>query len=157
MAIFKPRYRFSNILEITPEEIKNSGAKAALVDADNTLSLHDSQEPYPGVLEWIRKTVESGIPVIIISNNSKERIAPFADRLGVPYIEKSAKPLPKGFLKACKRVGIKPGEAAVIGDQIFTDVVGGNLIGAKVFLTEPLGPDTDRFIKIKRRIEKYVR
>ncbi len=157
MAIFKPNYRFTNILEIAPESIKSSGAKAALVDADNTLSLHNSQEPYPGVLEWIRKTIENGIPVIIISNNSKERIAPFAGKLGVPYVEKSAKPLPKGFLCACKKLGIKPKEAAVIGDQIFTDVVGGNLVGAKVFLTEPLGPDTNKFIKIKRRIEKYVR
>ncbi|MGN0629074.1 MAG: YqeG family HAD IIIA-type phosphatase [Oscillospiraceae bacterium] len=157
MSIFKPRYRFVNILEITPENIKNSGAKAVLVDADNTLSLHGSQEPYPGVPEWIRKTVGSGIPVIIISNNNRGRIAPFAERLGVPYIEKSAKPLPNGFLRACKRLGIKPKEAAVIGDQIFTDVVGGNLIGAVVFLTAPLGPDTDKFIKAKRRLEKFVR
>lgn len=157
MSIFKPRYRFVNILEITPENIKNSGAKAVLVDADNTLSLHGSQEPYPGVPEWIRKTVGSGIPVIIISNNNRERIAPFAERLGVPYIEKSAKPLPNGFLRACERLGIKPKEAAVIGDQIFTDVVGGNLIGAAVFLTAPLGPDTDKFIKAKRRLEKFVR
>ncbi|MGN0627641.1 MAG: YqeG family HAD IIIA-type phosphatase [Oscillospiraceae bacterium] len=157
MSIFKPSYRFVNILEITPENLKNAGVKAALVDADNTLALHGSQEPFPGVPEWIRKTVGSGIPVIIISNNSKERIKPFASRLGVPYIEKSAKPLPNGFLKACKKFGIKPREAAVIGDQIFTDVVGGNLIGAKVFLTAPLGPDTDKFIKAKRRLEKYVR
>lgn len=157
MSIFKPRCRFVNILGITPEDIKNSGARAALVDADNTLSLHGSQEPYPGVPEWIRKTVGSGIPVIIISNNNRERIAPFAERLGVPYIEKSAKPLPNGFLRACRRLGIKPKEAAVIGDQIFTDVVGGNLIGATVFLTAPLGPDTDKFIKAKRRLEKFVR
>jgi len=157
LAILKPGFRFTSILEITPKDIKASGAKAAFLDADNTLALHDSQEPFPGVPEWIRKTVESGIPVIIISNNSKERVAPFAARLGVPYIEKSAKPLPKGFLRACRHLGIKPAEAAVIGDQIFTDVVGGNLIGAKVFLTEPLGPETDKFIKIKRKIEKYIR
>ncbi len=71
MSIFKPSYRFVNILEITPENLKNAGVKAALVDADNTLALHGSQEPFPGVSEWIRKTVGSGIPVIIISNNKR--------------------------------------------------------------------------------------
>ena len=95
--------------------------------------------------------------MIIISNNSAERVRPFAESLGLPFIEKSAKPLPKGFRRACARLGVSPRETAVIGDQIFTDVVGGNLIGARVFLTEPLGPETDGFIKFKRHLEKWVK
>lgn len=157
MPIFKAEYRFQTVLEITPEFLKNAGVRAALLDADNTLALHDSQKPLPGASEWIEKLKAAGIPVVIVSNNSEERIAPFAKRLSVPYIHKGAKPLPKGFLKACKKLGIRPSEAAVIGDQVFTDVLGGNLVGAKVFLTEPLGPDTDKFIKAKRRLEKYFR
>ena len=152
----KPQYKFNNILEITPEFLKEIGAKAVFADADNTLSFHGSQEPFPGVAEWIRELAGNGIPLVIISNNEKERIAPFAEKLGVPYIEKSAKPLTAGFSRAAKKFGIEPFEAAVIGDQIFTDVLGGNLFGAKVFLTKPLGPDTDRFIKVKRRLEKIV-
>ena len=100
---------------------------------------------------------KSGINLVIVSNNSESRIKPFAEKLGLPFVYKSAKPLPKGFIKACKMFGAKTKEAAVIGDQIFTDVLGGNLIGAKVFLTEPTGPETDSFIKFKRRIEKYIR
>ena len=157
ILLFKARYRFNTVMDITPEDIKNAGAKAIFIDADNTLSFHNSNEPYPGVLEWIQKIQRSGIPMIIISNNKKERIAPFAEKLGLYYVENSAKPLPNGFLRAAKRFGIKPSEAAVIGDQIFTDVLGGNLIGAKVFLTEPLGEDTNKFIKFKRKLEKFVR
>lgn len=144
-------------MQIKPEDIKNSGAKAVLIDADNTLAFHDSQQPYPGVTGWIKNIIAAGIPMIIISNNSAERVRPFAESLGLPFIEKSAKPLPKGFRRACERLGVSPRETAVIGDQIFTDVVGGNLIGAKVFLTEPLGPETDGFIKFKRHLEKWVK
>lgn len=157
MAIFKPQYHFRNVMKITPKDIKKSGAAAVLIDADNTLAFHNSQEPYPGVVNWIKTIVSSGIPMIIISNNNKERVRPFAEKLGLPFVEKSAKPLPKGFLRACKRLGVPPSKVAVIGDQIFTDVVGGNLIGAKVFLTEPLGPETDGFIKFKRHLEKWVK
>lgn len=156
MKLLKPQYKFNTILEISPEFLKNLGVKAVFADADNTLSFHGSQEPFPGVAEWIKELAGSGIPLVIISNNKKERIAPFAEKLGVPYIEESAKPLKKGFNRAAKKFGIETTEAAVIGDQIFTDVLGGNLIGAKVFLTKPLGPDTDKFIRVKRRLEKYV-
>ena len=157
LSVLKPQYRFDTILDITAEDLKSAGAKLVLLDADNTLSLHGSQKPHPGVPEWIEEIKKSGIDLCIVSNNSKDRIKPFADKLGLCFVYKGAKPLPKGFLKACKMFGVSPKESAVIGDQIFTDVLGGNWIGAKVFLTEPLGPETDGFIKFKRRIEKYVR
>lgn len=157
MPLLKPQYRFRNVMQITPDDIKRSGARVVLVDADNTLAFHGSQQPYPGVVNWIKEIISAGIPMIIISNNNAERVRPFAERLGLPFVEKSAKPLPKGFVKACKRLGVSPKEAAVIGDQIFTDILGGNLIGAKVFLTEPLGPETDGFIKFKRHLEKWVK
>ncbi|MBR5309628.1 MAG: YqeG family HAD IIIA-type phosphatase [Oscillospiraceae bacterium] len=157
MSVLKPQYRFNCILDITAEDLKSAGAKIVLLDADNTLSLHGSDKPLDGVLEWISEIKKSGINLVIVSNNSESRIKPFAEKLGLPFVYKSAKPLPKGFIKACKMFGAKTKEAAVIGDQIFTDVLGGNLIGAKVFLTEPIGPETDSFIKFKRRIEKYIR
>lgn len=156
MKLLTPQYKFNNILEISPEFLKSIGAKAVFADADNTLSFHGSLEPFPGVAEWIRGLAGMGIPLVIISNNEKKRIAPFAEKLGVPYIEKSAKPLTTGFRRAAEKFGVEPSEAAVIGDQLFTDVLGGNLFGAKVFLTKPLGPDTDKFIKVKRCLEKIV-
>lgn len=157
LSVLKPQYRFNCILDITAEDLKAAGAKLVLLDADNTLSLHGSQEPHSGVPEWIEEIKKSGIELVIVSNNSESRIKPFAEKLGLPFVFKGAKPLPKGFKKACKMFGVSPKESAVIGDQIFTDVLGGNWIGAKVFLTEPLGPETDFFIKLKRKIEKYIR
>ncbi len=157
MQLLKPTYRFESVLDITPEDIKNSGAEIILLDADNTISLHGSQTPLEGVTEWIALMKSEGINLIIISNNSKERIEPFANSLGLPFVYKGAKPLKKGFLLGCKKLGGRPEKAAVIGDQLFTDVLGGNLVGAKTFLTEPIGPDTDPFIKFKRKLEKFFR
>ena len=68
MSLFKPHYRFNSVTDITPEDIKNSGAKVVLLDADNTLSLHGSQNPHTGVPEWIENMKKSGIGLVIISN-----------------------------------------------------------------------------------------
>lgn len=157
LSLLKPDYRFNCILDIAPEDIERTGAKVVLLDTDNTLALHGSQEVLSGVTEWIAKIREKGIEPIILSNNSKERIEPFAKKLGIPFVYKSAKPLSKGFHIACEKFGVKSSETAIIGDQLFTDVLGGRLFGSKVFLTEPLGPETDFFIKIKRIFEKPFR
>ena len=93
MSVLKPDFRFNCILDIKPEDIKNSGAKFVLLDTDNTLALHGSQEPLKGVLEWIDEMRKNGIEPILLSNNSRERIEPFAKKLGVPFVYKSAKPL----------------------------------------------------------------
>ena len=157
MNLLKPQYRFNRIADIEVKDLEKAGIKLVLLDADNTLSLHGSQEPFPGIPEWLDEIKKSGIVPVIISNNKEQRIKPFAEKLGLDFISESKKPLPQGFLKACEKYGIVPEKAAVIGDQIFTDVLGGNLIGAKVFLTEPLGEETDNFIKFKRKIEKFIR
>ncbi len=157
MGILTPSRRFNSVLEITAEDIRSQGAECVLLDADNTLSLHGSQKAHPGVENWLENMKSQGIKLIIISNNSKERIAPFAESLDLPFVYKSAKPLKKGFLEGCKKLGFAPQKAVVIGDQLFTDVLGGKLIGAATFLTEPLGEDTDPFIIAKRKIEKFFR
>ena len=157
LSILKADYRFEKITDITAADLKEAGTKLVLLDADNTLSLHGSQEPFFGVSEWIKEIKKEGFVLVIISNNSESRIKPFAEKLGLPFVFKSAKPLSKGFKKATEKFGFEPKETAVIGDQVFTDVLGGKLFGAKVFLTEPLGPETDFFIKIKRKFEKFIR
>ena len=66
------------------------------------------------------------------------------------------KPLPTGFRRACKRLGIKPEQAAVVGDQLFTDMLGGNLLGAYTVLTEPYELESMKFFKIKRACERFI-
>ena len=130
MSFLKADYRFKKITDITAADLKKAGAKLVLLDADNTLSFHGSQKPYPGVPEWIEEIKKEGFVLVIISNNSESRIRPFAEKLGLPFVFKSAKPLSKGFKTACEKFGFEPKETAVIGDQVFTDVLGGKLFGS---------------------------
>ena len=157
LSILKPDFRFEKITDIKTEILLEHKIKIVLLDADNTLSFHGSKKPFPGVMEWLEEIRSCGIVPVIISNNSERRIKPFAEKMGLDYVSKSKKPLSKGFKTALEKSGFEPKDSAVIGDQIFTDVLGGKILGAKVFLTEPLGPETDRFIKIKRFFEKPLR
>ena len=156
MSVLKPQYRFNCILDITAEDLKSAGAKIVLLDADNTLSFHGSQKPLSGVPEWIEEIKKSGINLVIVSNNSKDRIKPFADKLGLAFVSKGAKPLPKGFKKACDMFGVSTKEAAVIGDQIFTDIMGGRLAFIKTILVTDITPEDKTFFKIKRYFERIM-
>ena len=156
MSVLKADYRFEKITDITAEDLKKAGAKLVLLDADNTLSLHGSQEPFSGVPEWIFEIKKSGFELIIISNNSRERIKPFAEKLGLPFVYKSAKPLPKGFKKAAEKFGIKPEETAVIGDQLFTDAYGGKHIGMRAIIVPPIKDKKTLFFRFKRALEKPI-
>ena len=157
MSIFKPDFRFEKITDIKTEFLLEHKIKIVLLDVDNTLSFHGSKEPFPGVPEWLEEIRNCGIVPVIISNNSECRIKPFAKKLGLDYVSKSKKPPSKGFRTALEKYGFEPKDSAVIGDQLFTDVLGGKILGAKVFLTEPLGPENNRFIKFKRFFEKPLR
>ena len=157
MSILKPDFRFERITDIKAEILLEYNIKIVLLDADNTLSLHGSPKAFEGVPEWLEEIKKCGIVPVIISNNCEDRIEPFAKELGLDHISKSAKPLSKGFKAALEKYGFEPKDSAVIGDQFFTDVLGGKLLGAKVFWTEPLGPETEKFLRLKRFFEKPFR
>ena len=95
--------------------------------------------------------------MMIVSNNTEERVRPFAEILGLPYVADGKKPGTDGMRRAAEKLGgLRPEETAVIGDQIFTDVWGGNRFGALTIMVAPLGPEIVPFIKLKRVAEKLV-
>ena len=156
MPLFLPLYRFKRIQDIPLEFIASLNIRAILLDVDNTLTTHNSPDLNPEVLEWLRKVEEHGIKLIIASNNSKERVEPFASNLGFDYEAKSRKPLPIGFNRARKRINSSPKETLVIGDQIFTDILGANLAGMCNIFVDPIMPEEMLFFKIKRFFEKPI-
>ena len=156
MALFMPRRLFHRVEEIAPAYLKQNGIRGVLLDVDNTLSPHGAPEPEEQACRWLKAVQKQGIEVIIVSNNTNARIAPFAQKLGLRFISMAAKPLPYGFLRAKKQLGMKRRELAVIGDQIFTDMFGANLAGMHAFLVEPIEPETSLRFRIKRRIERPI-
>ena len=157
MALFKPTFALKSVLEITPASLKLHGIKALILDIDNTLTTHDNPIPAKGVPQWIANMKKHGIKLIVVSNNRAERVIPFARKLKLRFVPNGAKPLPMGILRAVKRLGLKKSEVCVVGDQIFTDILGANLSGIRSVLVNPIEPEKSRFFRIKRAAEKPLR
>ena len=154
MGLFNPYCIFERTAKITPEFLKEQGITNLLLDVDNTLTTHDNPEPSPGIPEWIATMKENGIGMVIISNNNKERVEPFAAKLGLPFTSMSCKPLPYGYIKGMKILGSNRKNTAMVGDQIFTDVMGANLTGMKSFMVLAILAEDSAGFKFKRKIEK---
>ena len=144
------------MIDLTPQILNDAGVRALLLDIDNTMTTHDNPVPADGVTEWIEMMKSEGFLLMVVSNNTGERVSRFSNLLGLDYEVKAAKPLPYGFRRACDRLGIRPEEAAVIGDQLFTDMMGGNLLGAYTVLTEPYELESMKFFKFKRACERFI-
>ena len=154
MAIFKPTYALKSVLEITPEALKKRDIKALVLDLDNTLTTHDNPAPAEGVLDWIDRMQSAGIKLLIVSNNTAERVTPFAQMLGLHFVPNGAKPLPKGFRQAITELGVGKEHVCAVGDQIFTDILGANMAGIRSIFVYPIEFEHSTFFKVKRAIEK---
>lgn len=154
MPLFLPTYIFKRITKITPDFLSKQNLKALILDVDNTLTTHGSQQLDDDVAQWLEQMKKLGIKLIICSNNTKNRVTPFAKKIGLDFIHFSCKPSPVGLAKARKKLGVKKCEIALVGDQIFTDVLGANFYGIKMLMVLPMEQDGVASIDFKRKLEK---
>ena len=99
---------------------------------------------------------QSGIKLMVLSNSKRYRIEPFAASIGLPFISLGCKPLPTGYLRGVKALGENRKNVAIVGDQIFTDVLGGNAVGVKTILLTPIKLEDGWSFKIRRKLEKKL-
>jgi len=151
--LFKATVAVNTVCQITKKLLEDMDVKALLLDLDNTLTTHDNHKPAKGVPEWLSIMREAGIGMVIVSNNRRERVEPFALMLKLDFVCDGKKPLPKGFNEAQKRLGLPFNNLAVVGDQIFTDILGANLKRIKSIYVDPIEHEGTTFFKIKRRLE----
>ena len=155
MSLFFPTIYRRRITDVTVEDLRRMGAACVLLDVDNTLTTHDAPDLTDAVKAWLSTMEAAGLALVIVSNNSAERVAPFAEKIGLPFCAHARKPLPFGFRAAAKQAGVPRKRCVVIGDQIFTDILGANLAGMKSVLLEPIQPEVEqKFIVFKRKIER---
>ena len=157
MAILLPTACVEQVTDITLEMLRALGIRALILDADNTLSGHGSQEPFPGAVEWTRELTAAGIRMTIVSNNVEKRIAPFAAQFSLPYASMALKPFPAGYRRAMRAMGSRREETAAVGDQVYTDILGANLTGVKSILVVPKGEESILRFGWRRALEKPVR
>lgn len=152
--MFRATAAMHSVCEITPELLGKMGIRGLLLDIDNTLTTHDNPEPAEGVEAWIASMKAAGIQLRLVSNNHPPRVEPFAARLGIPCICDSRKPLSDGFARAMGSMELPKAQLCVIGDQIFTDILGANWFGVKSIYVPPMELETTAFFKFKRFMEK---
>lgn len=157
MSLLIPTFFTNKITDLSPKFIKSHGITSLLADIDDTLTYHKDPQVPKKILEFINLMKANNIKIILISNNSKKRVSEFAKKLNLPYIFRAFKPLPFGINRALKKLNISKNEAIIIGDQIFTDILGANLLGIKSILVDPFEKNQTAFLKLKRLFEKPIR
>ena len=124
---------------IPPAALAARGIKLVLADLDNTLAPYGETCPSPEILAWKAGLEAEGIALFLLSNSRKPgRAQRFAEALGIPYEGHAGKPKVGGFQRAMARMGAAPEETAIVGDQIFTDIWGGNRAGVLTLLVHPI-------------------
>ena len=152
-----PKFIFNTFLEITPEFLGENNIRALLLDVDNTLTYaHKTKKLRDGAEEWFSLMRDNGIGLIVLSNAKTVRAKEFGISIGLDVIGMSAKPLPFGYIRAARKLKLKLGEVAMVGDQIFTDILGANIVGAKSILVTDITPEKPLSFRIRRKLEQRI-
>ena len=144
--LITPEYVFKDVTHITPEFLAGKGIRALVLDIDNTLTADRSQELPDEVAGWLAQMKEAGIGLTIVSNGAEKR--------GLAYLYRSAKPLPFALMAARRRMGVKRKQMAMVGDQLYADRMAAALYGIPGLMVIPRGPDLGAQVVLKRKWEK---
>lgn len=155
--ILYPKAHFDNVREITIKFLQNNKINALILDVDNTLIDYDKYLPQE-TIEWADNLKKNKIKLYILSNsNKKEKVKEVARKLQIDYVYFAKKPLKSGFKKVQKILEENPENIGVVGDQIFTDIIGGNRCKMFTILVEPISEKDIWITLIKRPIENAIK
>ena len=155
MGIFKPKMYRKTIFDINYDKLKEDGIKCLVFDLDNTLGLI-SHKNCPDEAKKLVKKLKKDFIVLISSNNTKKRLKPYLEELGIDGVSWSMKPSIKSLIKIKLKYKLKKKEMCMIGDQIVTDVLAGNRFRIKTILVDPLGEKDLKITGLNRKIEARI-
>lgn len=155
MALIRADRYVASVDRIDVDELCDEGVRCVLVDRDNTLVPRDTKVVPPEVRDWLGQLKEVGISVCMVSNNfHTESVCASADELGCHVVHHALKPAPFSIGRALRMEGVTADQAVLVGDQVFTDVLAGNLAGVRTVLVRPLCKTDLWFAKPARLIER---
>lgn len=152
---FIPTMYQKNITSINYEKLKSSGIRCILFDLDNTL-LKKGDKKLEEKIEKKLILLKKNFKIIIISNNFKRKISKICSIIDVDFVSFSRKPFTFGFKKVTSRYNLKKEEICIIGDQLVSDILGGNRYGIKTILVDPLGEKDLKITKVNRILETFI-
>ncbi|MCR8631483.1 MULTISPECIES: YqeG family HAD IIIA-type phosphatase [Paenibacillus] len=151
-----PRLQVNTIYDIDLNALWEQGVRGIITDLDNTLVGAKAPLATPELVDWLKVVGQIGFQVVIVSNNNRLRVSKFAEPLSLPFIYRAKKPTSASFRRALSMMNMKPEQVAVIGDQMMTDVLGGNRMGLYTILVLPIAKRDEGFFTkvINRSLEK---
>lgn len=156
MSVLRPRLVLDHVTEITPDLMIDHDLRGLLLDLDNTLIEYGSYREAREVQTWASELMLSGVRMYLLSNAMPERVRFWTDQLGFSGKGLASKPHPRAFRRAAGRMNLAPDQVAMVGDQLFTDVLGGNLAGMFTIMVRPLADNALPHTKLARRVERLV-
>jgi HAD superfamily phosphatase (TIGR01668 family) len=156
VGLLTPDLYVSSVHAIDLDALRAQGVHVLLMDLDNTLLPRDTNVVPDDLKAWAADLRSRGFAVCLVSNNWHERVHRVAAELGFDLVDKAIKPLPFAFLAALRRAHATTRRAAVIGDQLFTDILGGKLLGMRTVLVQPLSSTDLPHTLLLRRLEAVV-
>lgn len=126
---FLPRYLAGDLTQLTPARLHRLGIGLLMVDFDNTLVPYTTDCPTAAMERWLEEMSRSDIRLCVVSNSKRERVKRFCARRGIDCITHARKPARRGIRECLRKYGVPASQAALVGDQIYTDTLGANLAG----------------------------
>lgn len=152
----KPDLYINTVHDLDTAILKKNGISGIIVDIDNTLVSWETREPDDKVIKLVCSLSLHGFKVCILSNNTRKRVEEFNRCLNLPAIHKAIKPSKGAFRKAMRLLGTDASTTAVIGDQLFTDIYGGNRLGLFTILVSPISSNEFVWTRFVRIIERSI-
>ena len=137
--IFCPHRMVDSVAEVQSAELKAQGIQGVILDLDNTLVLWHQEEMTAEITIWLEELKAAGLKLCILSNSVLgSRSQRIAERIGCAFVRQAAKPSRQGFRKAMQAMETDPAVTAIVGDQMFTDILGGNRSGIYTIMVKPM-------------------
>ncbi|HEY3380031.1 MAG TPA: YqeG family HAD IIIA-type phosphatase [Armatimonadota bacterium] len=156
--IFRPRQVIHRLAQLDCAALVARGIHGVILDLDNTITPWHSMVITPEVERWIGRLRGAGLQACVVSNAATAgRVRPVAERLGLPWVTRAGKPLARGFQRGMRLMGTVPETTAMVGDQMFTDIYGGNHLGLFTVLVEPISTREAIFTRlVQRPLERLI-
>lgn len=156
LELLYPQQQLDSIFDLDTAALRSRGIRGIIADMDNTLVPWYDRTVYPRLVSWLARLKKEGFRLCIVSNNTRERGGKLALELGIPAVWYAIKPRRRAFRRALQIMDLGAPETAVLGDQIFTDVLGGNRLGLYTILVAPISDKEFIWTRFIRRLERRV-
>lgn len=151
-----PNLIIKSLYDIEAHTLKQQGIKGIIFDLDNTIIPWDSPTMSPEIIDWLQELLAQGFKLCLVSNNMGKRVRNIGGTLGIPFVSRAYKPAKSGFRQAMATMELTDRQVAVVGDQLFTDILGGNRLGLYTIWVTPLSAKEFIGTRITRRLEKLA-